>query len=389
MNVLLYSWPFDPSVGGLEKLTRLTATYLAGAGVEVTVITETPDPQGSVRDLRFAVVRRPGWRRLAGLVGRADIVHLNTFSGPLFVIATLLRKPVVWQHIDFDTISPRGICHALGRPCPGTLGVCYPCLRRDHSPIRAVKALVSLFLRRGAAGAVAVNAMSTHYAEKCMPLPRAVHLPFGIDLSPFSPAERTPPPPLRVLFYGRHVPAKGCDVLVRAAALCRDSGLAITFRIAGDGPHRSSTEALARALGLGGTVSFLGYVSEAELIAELQAAHVVVVPTIQDEIGQFVAMEAMSSGCAVVASDIGAFPEHVGNSGLLFPPGDPEALAEALARVGTEEGLIAALSARGRDKVLREFDWRVMGRRYVDLYERVLSRRRTPNPQGEPAAPLT
>jgi glycosyltransferase involved in cell wall biosynthesis len=389
VNLLLYSWPFDPSVGGLERLTRLTATYLAEAGWRVTVVTATPDAGRSVPDLPFTVVRRPGWRSLAHLVRRADIVQLNTFSAPLFAIATLLRRPVVWQHIDYDTVSPRGICHALGRPCPGTLAACYPCLRRDHSRTRAARALVSLLLKKIAARLVAANAQSTRYAAGRMPLPRGVHLPFGIDLSPFTLAERPPPPPLRVLFYGRHVPAKGCDVLVRAAATCRAGGVPLEVRIAGDGPHRAVSEALAAELNLASTVTFLGYVSDRQLVAELQSAHLVAIPATQDEIGQLVALEAMSCGCVIIASRIGAFPELFGDSGLLFPPGDAEALAEALARVSREEGLLAALAARGREKVLREFDWRVMGRRYVDLYERVLSRSRTTDPQGEPAAPLT
>ncbi|MBI4170022.1 MAG: glycosyltransferase, partial [Acidobacteria bacterium] len=176
---------------------------------------------------------------------------------------------------------------------------------------------------------------------------------------------------------------------VRAAATCRAGGVPLEVRIAGDGPHRAVSEALARELHLAGMVAFLGYLSDRQLVAELQSAHVVAIPTTQDEIGQLVALEAMSCGCAVVASRIGALPELFGEEGLLFPPGDAEALAGVLARVSREEGLLAALSARGREKVLREFDWRVMGRRYVDLYERVLSRSRTPDPQGEPAAPLT
>ena len=371
MRILLYSWPFYPSVGGLERLTELTASYLAGAGHRVTVVSATSDPLGAGPRFPFAVERRPGWRRLYRLVRGADLVHLNTFSARILGLAKALRKPVIWQHIDFDTVSPRGICHALGRPCPGSLRLCYRCLRGDHSRARAIRAIGSLLLKRAAVRAVAANAISTRYAEERMRLPRAVHLPFGMDLSRFAPSQRTPPPPLRILFYGRHVPAKGCDVLVRAAHACRGRGLPLSVRVAGDGPHRSSSEALAKSLGLGETVLFLGQLADERLIAELQGAHVVVVPTTQDEIGQFVAWEGMSSGCVVVASRIGAFPEHLGEAGLLFPPGDVLVLADALERLSSDSDLLVSLATRGRERVLAHFDWRLMGRRYVELYGRL------------------
>lgn len=374
LRVLLYSWAFWPMVGGLERLTEQTARYLLERGHRVTVVTAALDGGGAT-DLPFPVERRPGLRHLIALVRMADIVQLNTFSARCAAVALALRKPIVWQHIDFDTISPRGICHARGAPCDGAPARCYPCLRRDHSRLQTWRALASLLLKRLAAPVVAANAVSTTYAQGRMRLPRAALLPFGIVTSESPPAPRPAPPPLRVLFFGRHVPAKGCDVLVRAAAICRQRGIPVLVRIAGDGPHRAASEALAAELGVASTVTFLGVLDQPGLDGELARAHVVVAAPTQDEIGAYVLWEGMAAGCAVVASDIGALPEHVGDGGLLFRPGDAEALADRLALLAGDHQLVERLAGRGRQLVCTSYDWRRMGADYERLYRMVVDGR--------------
>jgi glycosyltransferase involved in cell wall biosynthesis len=290
---------------------------------------------------------------------------------PIVALALLFRKPVVWQHIDYDTVSPRGICHADGRSCQFALARCYRCLRRDQTRGRAIKSILSLFAKRAAAHAVTFNLLSSEYARKRMPLPRLEFLAFGIDTDFWTPAPRAPSPTLRVFFYGRHIPGKGCDVLVRAVRRCRDEGVSLSVRIAGDGPHRGASERLSRELGLSGLITFLGFQPEESIRAELRNADVVAVPALQDEIGQFVAFEAMACGCAVVASSIGALPEHLGGgAGVLFPAGDDTQLARILSRLATDPEAVAALAGRGRERVRADFDWRVMGQRYLDLYAR-------------------
>lgn len=375
MKVLLYSWPFYPTIGGLQRLTEVTANCLLAEGHEVTVVTATLDEHRPSPAFPFPIERRPGVERLARLVQWSDVIHLNTFHAVLVGLARLLRRPMIWQHIDYDTISPRGICFRTGRSCTGTFHECYACLRQDHSPAATARALASLILKRTCVGAMAANAISTDYAMERMRLPRAVRIPFGIDRSHFPPREKPPAPPLRVFFQGRHLPAKGCDVLVRAASASRERGIPLAVRIAGDGPHRAASEALASDLGLAGEIAFLGFLSEERLLSELQAAHVLVIPSTQDEIGQLAAAEAMCCGCAVVASAIGALPEYLGDAGLLFSAGDERQLADRFEQLAADPVLLAKLSERGMRLTSAEYDCRVMGRRYAELYERARRRR--------------
>jgi glycogen synthase len=375
VKIALYSWAFAPSVGGLEKLTEVVAAQLTDAGKEVVVLTGTPDDDGNPPTFPYRVERNPGFAGFYRVVRRCDVVLLYTFSLKLVLAAMLARRPVVWQHIDFDTISPRGICHRLGHPCRGRLGECYRCLRRDHSRRRAGRALASLIAKRILKFAVAVNAVSTEYAAKRMSLPRVEMIGFGIDTDHFvPPAQARSGDGLQIFFCARHIAGKGCDVLISALGRCRKAGLNFTARIGGDGPHREISMRLADRLGLEDCVTFTGYISDDDLLAELQRADVVVVPSLQDEIGQLVAYEAMSCECCVVVSRIGAFPEQLEGAAEFFAPGDVQELSRILAELAADAGRRTRLGAAARRRITERFERKQMTGRYLEVFEKALRR---------------
>ncbi len=175
------------------------------------------------------------------------------------------------------------------------------------------------------------------------------------------------PVPDRLAFVGRLVAVKGVPVLLRALRLARRTKPTLTLSLVGDGPDRAALEAEARALGLDGAVTFLGYRNQegvAEILAESAA---LVVPSFVEGI-PVVLMEAMASGIPVVASGITGIPELVedGVSGRLVPPSDEEALAKALIDV-TDEGAALRMGAAGRAKVTEGFDLRTETARLARL----------------------
>jgi starch synthase len=87
-------------------------------------------------------------------------------------------------------------------------------------------------------------------------------------------------------------------------------------------------------------------------------------------------LEAMACGCAVVASAVGGIPEVVadGETGLLVPPGEPEALATAINSVIRDPGLAAALGARGRERAVAEFSWAAVAAQTAQLYAELAGR---------------
>jgi glycosyltransferase involved in cell wall biosynthesis len=158
----------------------------------------------------------------------------------------------------------------------------------------------------------------------------------------------------RLLCVGRLIPIKGHLVLLRALALARSRGRAVTLDVAGRGPLAPALESYARELGLGDAVRFHGFVSPVE--RAIEDAAIVVVPSLGEGFGM-VALEAMERSRPVIASAVGGLPEIVvhGETGIVVPPGEAEPLADAIVELAGDLPRAARMGAAGRDRVVREF----------------------------------
>jgi glycosyltransferase involved in cell wall biosynthesis len=176
----------------------------------------------------------------------------------------------------------------------------------------------------------------------------------------------------RLLCVGRLIPIKGHDVLLRAVAKARRVVRDLTLDIAGGGPLEAGLRAQAAELGLDGAVHFLGQVSS----VPYADSAVVVVPSLGEGFGM-VALEAMERGRPVVASDVGGLPEIVadGETGLVVPAGDADALAWAIAELAANLPRAAALGAAGRARALSNFRQERCTDRHEELYRAALSRK--------------
>jgi len=175
---------------------------------------------------------------------------------------------------------------------------------------------------------------------------------------------RTAAPPT-VLAVARMYPRKRLDDLVRAAAWLRARIPDVRVRIIGQGPEAGRLRALAQALGVADTVTFVGEVPRGTLAVEYISAHCFCLPTVQEGFG-LVFAEAMAAGLAIVACRAGAVPEVVddGRTGLLVPPRRPEELARAMESVLTNPELRARLGEAGRRRV-ETFEPVAVARRFV------------------------
>jgi glycosyltransferase involved in cell wall biosynthesis len=122
---------------------------------------------------------------------------------------------------------------------------------------------------------------------------------------------------------------KGAADAIEALRQLRDRGVSTTLTICGDGPERPALEQEVQNAGLQKDVSFKGWVDSATLAEQYRTAELLLVPSRYEPFG-IVALEAIASGCPVVATRTGGLPEAVSNCGLLVPPGDPTALADAV-----------------------------------------------------------
>ncbi|HEY3020923.1 MAG TPA: glycosyltransferase family 4 protein [Solirubrobacteraceae bacterium] len=191
----------------------------------------------------------------------------------------------------------------------------------------------------------------------------------------------TAPPPaerngrLRVLGVGRLVRKKGFDVLVDACAELRRREVPFEAAIVGPaGDHADELRRRIGALGLEGRVSLAGVMDQVRLCEEYRRADVLAQPCrllADDRDGiPNVLVEGMACGVPVVATAVSGIPELVsdGVNGLLVPPDDPRALADALQRLWDDRALARRLGRAGADTVRERFDGERLAGRLVELF---------------------
>ena len=163
-------------------------------------------------------------------------------------------------------------------------------------------------------------------------------------------------------------PRKGLSLLLRALAGLRNRGIDVATALVGDGPLRDRLADEARELGLNGSVRMLGWREDVDAI--LDQANMLVLPSLANECLPYVILEAMAHRLPVVSTDVAGIPEMVldGDTGLVVPPSDHDALAAALARLAAQPGDARAMGERGRRRVLEHFTQAAM----VDSMSRVL-----------------
>ena len=207
---------------------------------------------------------------------------------------------------------------------------------------------------------------------------RIVKLPMGVDLSRFHYAERRPTidGEFRLLTVSRLVEVKGIEYALRAMAILKDKLPRLRYQIVGEGPLRTDLEALTARLDLAKSVTFMGALSQEEVIRLHEGAHVFVMPSVVaragDEENQPVALaEAQASGLPVVASAIGGIPECMrdGESGLLVPPRDSEALASSILWLADHPEVLGSMGRAGRAQVEKYFNLEKLNDQLVDIYE--------------------
>ncbi len=199
-----------------------------------------------------------------------------------------------------------------------------------------------------------------------VPRSSIVVIPNGIDLARYEPA--VPRPVRRVVTTVANLRGeKGHDVLVRAAAIVRDRVPGVIFQLVGDGPMHETLATDVQSLNLGTVVRFLGH--REDVPALLRESDAFVLPSRTEAFPNGL-LEAMAAGLPAVATRVGGIPELVddGRNGLLVPAGDHEALAAAVIRVLTDDGVATRLAHEARRTVEARYAFERMVTAFETLY---------------------
>lgn len=219
--------------------------------------------------------------------------------------------------------------------------------------------------------AIAVRLAHTRVARQ----KRLEVIPNGVDLTRFEPVAAVPPNSgavMTVATLANLRPEKGLLQLVEAAAIVTRRAHRARFVIWGDGPLRTDLEGRIRALGLTGSVEMRGATREpAQALKECQ----IFVLASLSEASSNVVLEAMATGLPVVGTRVGGTPGLVDDhrTGLLVPPDNAPALAEAILRLIEAPAMATAMGAQGRARAFAEFGMDRMHERIDSFYCRALS----------------
>jgi glycosyltransferase involved in cell wall biosynthesis len=349
--------------GGAEVFLVGLATHLPRERFDVVVCaTRAVVPGPLVETLDAAGVphislgRRSRWdpprmRRLATLLrsDRVDIVHAHKFGSNVWgtVLGRACRVPVVIAHEHTWSYEGQAI--------------------RKWIDGRVVGRLATRFIAVSDADAARMVMHEKVAPEKVVVMPTAyVPRPLSPDSNLRSELGLAPETPLvgtAVVFR----PQKAVEVLLEAHARLLTSMPDAHLAIAGDGPTRAELERHARELPLEGHVHFLGVRNDVDAI--LRSLDVAVLSSDFEGKPLFV-LECMANRTPLVATAVGGLPEMVrdGETGVLVPPRDPEALAGAVGRLLVDRDQRASLAAAAADE-LSGFTIEAVTRRFADLYE--------------------
>jgi len=361
---------YPPVPGGMERVLQLLCEG-ERRHVDSRVLVANTEPT-TARELRNGVpVVRAGSLAMIGSVGlspalplelrrtRADLTVVHE-PNPIALVAdfvTAQRRPVI-VYFHSEVVRAEWKYRLLYRPF----------LRR--------------VLERAARVIVASPSMAAHAQQLAGYRHKCVVVPYGIDAAKLesTSAVRARAAALRrtfggplVLFAGRLVPYKGVHVLLEAM-----KALDARLVVVGEGPLRRQLESQARAT-CGDKVVFAGTVGDPELTALYHACDVFVLPSVtRAEAFGMVQIEAMACGKPVVSTAVPSGVPWVNRheeTGLVVPPDDAGALADALRTLLADAALRARMGEAGRSRVSQEFTAARMAERTVALYREVLSGR--------------
>ncbi|MFI5177435.1 MAG: glycosyltransferase family 4 protein [Vicinamibacterales bacterium] len=398
-------------VGGLERSVHDLVRHLAARDVQVTLVTPPPSVGADASSLSSPnITLRPVPYLTFPLANRRGTTILDRSTAyPVFgmragrLVLGLARSGAI------DVVHGFGasvLGYALGRrqaPAPlvfnpqgleefGATGSSQPWMKRvGYGPLRR-----AVRISAHAADAIIAtdDALVPALTRHLHPRPGQVHvIPNGIDLAwvdalaTAADGQRIrarhglAPDDTVLVSVGRLEFNKGFDLLPEALARASQAGGPLAGRpwrwvVIGAGPFAREIEAAVAAHGLAPHVLFAGRASDADLHAWYEAATLFVHPT-RYEGSSIVTLEAMAHRRAVVATRAGGLPDKVrpGVNGWLVAPGDPAALAAALADALPDRARLETMGHQSRGIVEREFAWPVLADRHLALYASLLNRR--------------
>lgn len=307
------------------------------------------------------------WRHLRGRPGEFDLVHDNQSLGygllaierdGLPVLSTIHHPITVDRRLELE--------HAEGWYKRLTLRRWYSFTNMQTRVARRMERVVT----------VSENSFRDIARDHQVDPNKMAIVPVGVDVDLFRPLPDVAPVPGRlVTTASADVTMKGLSFLLEALAKLRTERDDAHLVVIGKRKPGGKSDETIRNLGLEDAVTFITGVPDDRIIELYAEAELAVVPSLYEGFS-LPAIEAMSCGTPLVATTGGALPEVVGTDGetaLVVPPGDSEALAAKLRWALGRDDLRATVGAAGRARVVDQWSWKHTAAKTVEQYRILLA----------------
>jgi PEP-CTERM/exosortase A-associated glycosyltransferase len=328
-----------------------------------------------------------------------EIALMQATARRIREVARLAQPHVLHVHSPvLNALPGLRVARALGIPMVYEVRAFWEDAAVDHGTsrewgprYRASRALETYALRRADHVTTICDGLKGDIVQRGIPEDGITVIPNAVNVASFA-YDVAPDAALRgrlgledafvIGFVGSFYAYEGLDLLLNALPLVLREVPRARVLLVGGGPEETALKAMARTLGIADKVVFTGRVPHGEVQRYYSVVDVLAYPRRPMRLTELVTplkpLEAMAQGRLLVASNVGGHRELIrdGETGILFPAGDPVALAAALTRLFAQRELWPALRERGRRFVESERSWAASVARYRDVYDRLPRRAR-------------
>lgn len=374
MRVAVVTEWFDARGGGVAVHVKYLTEFLMRCSIEVEIITGCWNPEeipinAPVRTIKgpkdpFFRLNISPWtsKEMREIIkkGDFDVVHAHhAFARMPLSALSIARDLGIRSILTTHTVSFMPDYEYLWK----TISYGYPVYRLMLSKADEI---------------IAVSEAAKRFISHFTDVPVRV-IPNGVDTHKFRNMDKREARKIMgfgdepfFLYVGRLVSKKGLFTLLLAFRDVLKEIPEAKLRIAGKGKLKPILNSFANVLGINENIEFLGFVPDDRLNPLFSSADIFVLPSSFGESFGIVILEAMASGTAVIGTRVGGIEEILGEGyGILVPPSDSSALADAMVSLMNDADLREKIVKRALQKVKEKYDWRVVARKVVDVYKRV------------------
>ncbi|MCX7923393.1 MAG: glycosyltransferase family 4 protein [Clostridia bacterium] len=387
MHILMLSWEYPPRiVGGISRVVHDLAQTLGERGNEVHVVTCWEPGTKEVEKDKNVFVHRVHTCDVNANNFTDWVLQLNfaLIEHSIKIINEIGKFDIIHAHDWIVAFAARTLKHSYSIPLVSTIHATeYGRNWGIHNDVQGYISNVEWWLTYESWKVIVNSWYMNNEVRNVFNLPedKLRVIPNGVDLNKFNGYERdyefrrsyAHDNEKIVFFVGRLVNEKGVQVLIDSIPKVSDHYNDVKFVIAGKGPSLDFLRWKAHSMGIAHKVYFTGYISDENLLKLYKCADIAVFPSLYEPFG-IVALEGIVANVPIVVSDTGGLGEIVnhGVDGMKSYTGNANSLADCILEILFNPDRAEEIKRRALDKVHRIYNWDVISRQTMDVYEEIV-----------------